>query len=408
MSLVVQKFGGTSVGSIERIRKVAQIVLQAVNLGEKVVVVVSAMAGVTNSLINNCGALSRLDLAESLREYDAIISTGEVVSTGLLALELQNIGLKATSLQGWQIPIITDNIYGNATVQSINAKRILELVQQGVVPVITGFQGMTIDGDPTTLGKGGSDTTAALIGAAIGAERVDIYTDVKGIFTADPRIVHDARKIEVISGVQALVLGSCGAKVLHPRAALAAVRYEFDMNIISSFETDEGTLIKVEKPTTPTGALIDIDKKMENRVITAITSNKNLLDVSISYKLEHFSELLKDLGDNGLIIDKLDCSVLGKMTFIANLVERNKIELILQNLQHDGVIDSFNMEANISTVTIVGYSLKNDGGFCFRVLNLLAQNSINVRALEVNEISLTLSLEDDDTEKTIKLLHDLI
>jgi aspartate kinase len=204
MALIVQKFGGTSVADIPRIQKVAQIILKEYEADNKLVVVVSAMAGVTNSLISRCNEVSKLNSYDHMQEYDAIVASGEILTSGLLALELQRIGLKARSIQAWQIPILTDDVFANAKVESINSSFIHELLENNVIPVITGFQGVTINKQITTIGKGGSDTTAALVAAAIGASRLDIYTDVIGVFTADPRIIHDASKIDYISTDQML------------------------------------------------------------------------------------------------------------------------------------------------------------------------------------------------------------
>ena len=186
MALIVQKFGGTSVADTIRIQTIAKIILKEYEAGHKLVIVVSAMAGVTNSLIAKCSEVSQLNSYEQMQEYDAVVGSGEILTSGLVALELQRIGLKARSLQGWQIPILTDNVFANAQVDSINSDFIHDLLSEGIIPVITGFQGVTSKKQLTTLGKGGSDTTAALVAAAIGADRADIYTDVTGVFSADP------------------------------------------------------------------------------------------------------------------------------------------------------------------------------------------------------------------------------
>ena len=212
MALIVQKFGGTSVADVVRIQKVARIILKEYEAGHKLVIVVSAMAGVTNSLISRCNEVSKLNSYNHMQEYDAVVGSGEILTSGLVALELQRLGLKARSIQGWQIPILTDDVFANAKVESINSEFIHNLLENDVIPVITGFQGVTTSQQITTLGKGGSDTTAALIAAAIGADRADIYTDVLGVFTADPRIVHDASKIDYISTDQMLALSSSASK----------------------------------------------------------------------------------------------------------------------------------------------------------------------------------------------------
>ena len=220
MNIIVQKFGGTSIGDISRIKHAAQIIKATRAQGCKLIAVVSAMAGVTNKLSAQCNDLSNLITAEALMEYDASVSSGEIITASMLALELQNIGVKAKSLQGWQIPIFTDQQHGNAQITEVVQDKIKALLQDDIVPVITGFQGISKTYNVTTLGRGGSDTSAAIIAAAVKAVRCDIYTDVLGIYTADPRIVHNAQKIDVIDPQELFELCSHGAKVLHPRAAM--------------------------------------------------------------------------------------------------------------------------------------------------------------------------------------------
>ena len=397
MALIVMKFGGTSVADVPRIQKVAKIILKEYEAGHKLVVIVSAMAGVTNSLISRCNEVSKLNSYNHMQEYDAVVGSGEILTSGLVALELQKLGLKARSIQGWQIPILTDDVFANAKVESINSEFIHNLLENDIIPVITGFQGVTNDQQITTLGKGGSDTTAALVGAAIGAERVDIYTDVLGVFTADPRIIHDASKIDYISTDQMLTLSSYGAKVLHPRAALAAARYKFDMRVLSSFEDNPGTLISSK----------NFDKRfsMENRLITAITSNKNIIQIEITFMPSSFVEVINKFTEECLIVDKVKICNSDKMVLVAALADKNKFEVILDGLKSISKILIYDIKSNISTVTAVGYGIKNDNGICFDIIDLLSKQQIKIKEIDVTETSFTATLEDQDTEKAIKLLH---
>jgi len=397
MALIVMKFGGTSVADVPRIQKVAKIILKEYEAGHKLVVIVSAMAGVTNSLISRCNEVSKLNSYDHMQEYDAVVGSGEILTSGLVALELQKLGLKARSIQGWQIPILTDDVFANAKVESINSEFIHNLLENDIIPVITGFQGVTNDQQITTLGKGGSDTTAALVGAAIGAERVDIYTDVLGVFTADPRIIHDASKIDYISTDQMLTLSSYGAKVLHPRAALAAARYKFDMRVLSSFEDNPGTLISSK----------NFDKRfsMENRLITAITSNKNIIQIEITFMPSSFVEVINKFTEECLIVDKVKICNSDKMVLVAALADKNKFEVILDGLKSISKILIYDIKSNISTVTAVGYGIKNDNGICFDIIDLLSKQQIKIKEIDVTETSFTATLEDQDTEKAIKLLH---
>jgi aspartate kinase len=397
MALIVMKFGGTSVADVPRIQKVAKIILKEYEAGHKLVVIVSAMAGVTNSLISRCNEVSKLNSYNHMQEYDAVVGSGEILTSGLVALELQKLGLKARSIQGWQIPILTDDVFANAKVESINSEFIHNLLENDIIPVITGFQGVTNNQQITTLGKGGSDTTAALVGAAIGAARVDIYTDVLGVFTADPRIIHDASKIDYISTDQMLTLSSYGAKVLHPRAALAAARYKFDMRVLSSFEDNPGTLISSK----------NFDKRfsMENRLITAITSNKNIIQIEITFMPSSFVEVINKFTEECLIVDKVKICNSDKMVLVAALADKNKFEVILDGLKSLSKILIYDIKSNISTVTAVGYGIKNDNGICFDIIDLLSKQQIKIKEIDVTETSFTATLEDQDTEKAIKLLH---
>ena len=266
--------------------------------------------------------------------------------------------------------ILTDDVFANAKVESINSEFIHNLLENDIIPVITGFQGVTNNQQITTLGKGGSDTTAALVGAAIGAVRVDIYTDVLGVFTADPRIIHDASKIDYISTDQMLTLSSYGAKVLHPRAALAAARYKFDMRVLSSFEDNPGTLISSK----------NFDKRfsMENRLITAITSNKNIIQIEITFMPSSFVEVINKFTEECLIVDKVKICNSDQMVLVAALADKNKFEVILDGLKSLSKILIYDIKSNISTVTAVGYGIKNDNGICFDIIDKFCQECLDI------------------------------
>lgn len=394
MGIIVQKFGGTSVSDLTRIENVAKLVKTELESGNQVIAVVSAMAGVTNSLITQCTELSRLDEPNSLQEYDAAIASGETVTSALLALQLQSIGINARSLQGWQIPIETNKTHGNAQIININPKKLNDLLQQGITPVITGFQGVSVDGNITTIGKGGSDTTAAIIAAAVNAQSCDIYTDVDGIYTADPRVVHNAKKIDVINIDELYALCSAGAKVLHPRAALAAKRYGFKLRILSSFTNFYGTTTKNEI------------NNMENRQITAITSNKNLLKIEIEHKSKDFVHIFEAFMKELISIEQSfsfgkDCSII-----IANLVDKNKCEKLLGSLKNNLLLTKYSTEANISSVTIVGYGIKNDSGLVWKIIELLNNNNVGILSTDLSDIKMSVIVHDLDNEKVIKLLHE--
>ena len=394
MGIIVQKFGGTSVSNLTRIRNVANHIKMQLDSGNQVIAVVSAMAGATNYLITQCTELSRLDELNSLQEYDAAVASGEIVTSALLALQLQSMGIRGKSLQGWQVPIETTKSHGNANVVNINSDKLNKLLSQGITPIITGFQGVSIDGDITTLGKGGSDTTAALLAAAVNAQSCDIYTDVDGIYTADPRVVHGARKIDVINIDELYALCSAGAKVLHPRAALAAKRYGFKLRILSSFNNLEGTITK-------TGI-----NNMENRQITAITSNKNLLKIEIEHKVQNFAHIFEDFMKEQVSIEQTFSFGKDTSIIIANLVDKNKCEKLLNNLKNNWLLTKYSIEANISSVTIVGYGIKNDSGLVWKIIELLNNNNVNILSTDFSDIKMSLVVNDHDNEKVIKLLHE--
>ena len=394
MGIIVQKFGGTSVANLPRIRNVANHVKMQLDSGNQVIAVVSAMAGATNSLITQCAELSRLDELNSLQEYDAAVASGEIITSALLALQLQSMGIKAKSLQGWQVPIETTKSHGNAQVVNIKPDKLNKLLSQGITPIITGFQGVSIDGDITTLGKGGSDTTAAIIAAAVNAQSCDIYTDVDGIYTADPRVVHGARKIDVINIDELYALCSAGAKVLHPRAALAAKRYGFKLRILSSFNNLDGT-------TTNTGI-----NNMENRHITAITSNKNLLKIEIEHKTQNFAHIFEAFTREQISIEQTFSFGKDSSIIIANLVDKNKCEKLLNNIKNNWPLTKYSIEANISSVTIVGYGIKNDSELVWKIIELLNNNNVNILSTDFSDIKMSFVVNDHDNEKVIKLLHE--
>lgn len=393
MAIIVQKFGGTSVADIKRIKNVATIIKSEYMAGNHVVVVVSAMAGVTNSLISKCSQVSDLDSLEALREYDVAIASGEIVTSALLALELQKLKLNAKSMQGWQIPIRTDNVHGNAQAIDIPSNSLKNILANGVIPVVTGFQGIANGGNITTLGKGGSDTSAALIAASLQAERCDIYTDVDGIYSADPRVVHNAKKIDQIDINELCILCSSGAKVLHPRAVLAAKRYGFKLRILSSFNMNEGTIVE-EK-----------GSYMEKRKVTAITSNKNLLKIDISHKEANLADICREFADNSIQIEQMNNIDNSNSYIISNLSDKAKCSSILENLKNNSKIVNYKLNANISTVTIVGYGIKNDSSLTWQVIDILNSNKIKIMSSQADDIKMSILINDQDNEKVIKLLH---
>ncbi|MDC0864408.1 aspartate kinase [Rickettsiaceae bacterium] len=396
MKIIVQKFGGTSVADVERLSNVAKIIQEEMNLGSKVVVVVSAMAGVTNSLIAKCDALSKLDRTSHIREYDAALSSGEVVTASLLALKLQDIGIMARSMQSWQVGLKADDVHGNAQLLEVDSKLIRSMLDSGIIPVITGFQGVNDNGDIATLGKGGSDTSAAIIAANLSADRCDIYTDVDGIYSADPRIVHDAKKIDRMHVDELYALCSAGAKVLHSRAALVAKRYELHMRVLSSFTRNTRTIISPEAC-----------KKNEKDII-AVTSNKNLLKIDASHVGANSDKIVGIFNENSIQIEHL-CELEEKgFAVIINLSDKNKCQNLLSNLRDQGFLREYELHLNISTVSVVGYGVQSDTNLIHRVTHLLEQNSIKILWFDVSDSRMFVLVHDEDAECAVKLLHDVL
>ncbi|MFA1688057.1 aspartate kinase [Candidatus Rickettsia barbariae] len=397
MALIIQKFGGTSVANIDRIKKIVPIIKTEIAKNNQVIVVVSAMAGVTNQLVTLCNEVSSLNNISQFAEYDVALSSGEIVTASLLALALQEEDIKARSFLAWQLPMLTDNNHSKALVESITTDLLEKYLQLNTIPIIAGFQGINKSNRLTTLGRGGSDTTAALIAAAMKADRCDIYTDVEGIFTADPRIIPNAKKIKEIDFLEMLELASSGAKVLHPRAGELVMRYKIDMRVLSTFSPDtEGTLITSK------------DKNMENGIINSITSNKNLLKISVKSMSLSFLQVANMITQNNNHIEFMqEIKNNEEYSFITNLTDKNNLQALLTNLKDDKQIQDFTFDTEIATISLIGYGIKNDCKLLETILSKLTNDNINVYMIQLSEVKITLFINDQDTEKTIFNLYNL-
>ena len=397
MALIIQKFGGTSVANIDRIKKIVPIIKTEIAKNNQVIVVVSAMAGITNQLVTLCNEVSSLNNISQFAEYDVALSSGEIVTASLLALALQEEDIKARSFLAWQLPMLTDNNHSKALVESITTDLLEKYLQLNTVPIIAGFQGINKSNRLTTLGRGGSDTTAALIAAAMKADRCDIYTDVEGIFTADPRIIPTAKKIKEIDFLEMLELASSGAKVLHPRAGELVMRYKIDMRVLSTFSPDtEGTLITSK------------DKNMENGIINSITSNKNLLKISvksISLSLLQVANMITQNNNHIEFMQEIKNNE--EYSFITNLTDKNNLQALLTNLKDDKQIQDFTFDTEIATISLIGYGIKNDCKLLETILSKLTKDNINVNMIQLSEVKITLFINDQDAEKTIFNLYNL-
>ncbi|ABV76733.1 aspartate kinase [Rickettsia rickettsii] len=397
MALIIQKFGGTSVANIDRIKKIVPIIKTEIAKNNQVIVVVSAMAGVTNQLVTLCNEVSSLNNISQFAEYDVALSSGEIVTASLLALALQEEDIKARSFLAWQLPMLTDNNHSKALVESITTDLLEKYLQLNTIPIIAGFQGINKSHRLTTLGRGGSDTTAALIAAAMKADRCDIYTDVEGIFTADPRIIPNAKKIKEIDFLEMLELASSGAKVLHPRAGELVMRYKIDMRVLSTFSQDtEGTLITSK------------DKNMENGIINSITSNKNLLKISVKSMSLSFLQVANMITQNNNHIEFMqEIKNNEEYSFITNLTDKNNLQALLTNLKDDKQIQDFTFDTEIATISLIGYGIKNDCKLLETILSKLTNDNINVHMIQLSAVKITLFINDQDAEKTIFNLYNL-
>ena len=396
-NIIVQKFGGTSVGSAERILAVANIIKAAFK-NEFPVVVVSAMGKETDRLVMLAKGISK---NPEKRELDALLSTGEKVSASLLAMQLNEMGIKAKSFSATQISMKTTSQYSKAKILDINYKIILDSIQSSFVPVITGFQGVTDSGDVTTLGRGGSDTTAVAVSAAIEASRCDIYTDVDGIYTTDPKLVNNAKKLESITMEEMLELSGQGANVLQIRAVEFANKYNVPLRVLSSFKSGSGTHILKE------------ESSMEDAVITGIAYQKDQTKITLHGVVDTpgiASGILSPISDEDIEVDVIvqNVSVSGKtdFTFTVATEDSSAAEAALNNNMQGITYDEIIVDENIVKVSLVGVGMRSHAGIASKAFNALADAGINIQMISTSEIKITLVISQDKLEDAVKVLHD--
>ena len=396
-NIIVQKFGGTSVGSVERILAVANIIKAAFK-NEFPVVVVSAMGKETDRLVMLAKGISK---NPEKRELDALLSTGEKVSASLLAMQLNEMGIKAKSFSAAQISMKTTSQYSKAKILDINYQIILDSIQSGFVPVITGFQGVTDSGDVTTLGRGGSDTTAVAVSAAIEASRCDIYTDVDGIYTTDPNLVNNAKKLESITMEEMLELSGQGANVLQIRAVEFANKYNVPLRVLSSFKSGSGTHILKE------------ESSMEDAVITGIAYQKDQTKITLHGVVDTpgiASGILSPISDEDIEVDVIvqNVSVSGKtdFTFTVATEDSSAAEAALNNNMQGITYDEIIVDENIVKVSLVGVGMRSHAGIASKAFNALADAGINIQMISTSEIKITLVISQDKIEDAVKVLHD--
>lgn len=398
MALIIQKYGGTSVGNVEKIKNVAHRVRSARQDGNDVVVVVSAMGEETDRL---------LDLARDItdqpdeREQDVLISTGEQVSSSLLAMALKSLGVNARSLLGHQIKIQTDSAFGKALILKIDSKRLLRELKDGKVLVIAGFQGVDEKDNITTLGRGGSDTSAVAIAAALKADICEIYTDVEGVFTADPNICPDARKLNKISYEEMLEMASLGAKVLQTRSVQFAKKYQVPIHVRSTFENGTGTIVTKE------------DQDMESVIVSGVTYDKDEAKITVT-KVPDMpgiaSKLFTPISEANIVVDMIIQNVstdgLTDLTFTVPQADFKKaMELVMVTAREINAQDVL-ADTNIAKVSIVGMGMRSHSGVASKVFTVLAREGINIMMISTSEIKISCVIESKYTELAVRVLHE--
>ena len=397
MKIVVLKFGGTSVGTVERIKKVANIITSYKKKRYKVIVVSSAMSGVTNDLIKKSKKLSN---NFNLSEYDVLVSSGEQMSCALISGRLNHIGYKSQSWMGWQVPILTKGNHGSSRIIKIYKKRIINFLKKGGIPVIAGFQGISPDKRITTLGRGGSDASAIMIAKFFKAEKCIIYTDVEGVYTTDPKMIRDSKKIKVISYEEMLEMSSLGAKVMQPISIQDARLNRIDINVKSSFKNKTGTLITKRK------------NIFRNKIITGISFTKNDAKVSlvgVKDKPGVAASIFKPLSENSINVDMVvqNISANGKetdLTFTIKSDDIKKTEKLLKNNNKIKFRDLL-INKNVSKISIIGVGMITTPGVTYRMFQALAKKQINIQVISTSEIKISVLINKKYTQKAIAALH---
>lgn len=399
MAFIVQKYGGTSVADLEKIRNVARRVAKTKDAGNDVVVVLSAMAGETDRLIRIANEASFN--APNLREYDALLSTGEQITVTILSMVLNSMGYRAVSLLGFQVGIVTDSAHSTARIINIETERVMRALREGAIVVVAGFQGIDEHNNITTLGRGGSDTSAVALAAALKADWCDIYTDVDGVYTTDPNVYKKARKLKKISYEEMLELASAGAKVLQHRSMEVASNFRVPVYVKSSFNDDEGTLVTAE------------DSDMEKEVVSGVTYDKNQAKVTVVHVPDRpgiAAKLFTPLSDRGIIVDMIiqNASTEGyaDLTFTVPKKDVKQVREIYDTVARETEAKRVEFDENISKISIVGIGMKSHAGVASRMFAALAREGINIMMISTSEIKISCVIEEKYTELAVRVLHD--
>jgi aspartate kinase len=395
---VVLKFGGTSVADVPQIKKIALKVKGEVDQGNKVIVVVSAMSGVTNNLIDLVNQTSK---NFSLSEYDVVLSTGEQITSALLSIALEELSLKARSWMGWQVPIVSDNTHGKAVIKDIKTSNIMGSIKKGYIAIVSGFQGISEDNRITTLGRGGSDTTAVALAAAFSADRCDIYTDVEGVYTTDPRIVKKAKKLDFITYEEMLELASQGAKVLQTRSVALAMKYNVNLRVLSSFANVPGTLIAEERG------------NMEKSEISGIAHSLNEAKITLSDIPDQPGQAAKIFGALAEFSINVDMIVQSSsinhgstdMTFTIPETDLLMAEKVIKKIKGNIGFKKFTSETNVVKISIVGNAMRSQSGIAKTMFQTLAKNHINIQVISTSEIKISVLISSEYYELAMRSLH---
>lgn len=408
MSRIVMKFGGTSVANLQRIRAVAAHVHREADAGKSVAVVVSAMAGETNRLVSLCEEAGEPAPALDARnvEYDAAVATGEQVTSSLLALVLQNLGYRARSWQGWQIPLKTDLAHGKARIAEIDGEVLGEAMDSGEIAVIAGFQGIAPDGRIATLGRGGSDTSAVALAAAVGAVRCDIYTDVDGVYTTDPRLTKQARRIGKISYEEMLEMASQGAKVLQTRSVELAMAYNVPLRVLSSFEPPDAQ--------GPGTVICDEDDIVEQNIVSTVTPDFNEASVTILAVPDEpgrAAGIFTALADANVNIDMIVQSAsrepgYANISFTTKEGDLDHAVEVLTGVQEKIGFKSLQSDRRVAKVSVIGLGMKSHAGVASTMFNILAEKGINIQNISTSEIKISVLIDADAAEYAVRVLHE--
>lgn len=397
MSLIVQKFGGSSVANTERMKNVADIVTKTAQAGNQVVVVVSAQGDTTDDLIEKAAELNE---TPSKREMDVLLNTGEMISMSLLSMAIQKLGFSVVSLTGWQIGLETDSNYSDARIKRLSDDRLKAELENGHIVIVAGFQGLNKLGDVTTLGRGGSDTTAVAIAATLGADLCQIYTDVDGVYTADPRIVSNAKKLSEITYDEMLELASLGAQVLHNRSVEMAKKYNVDLEVVSSFTRNPGTKVKE-------------GSNMEKMNVSGVTRDDKCARVAIiniedtpGMAFKVFSLMAKHKVNIDIILQSVGRDNKKSISFTIPQGDAERVGQILKDNAKMLDYEDVSISTKVAKVSIVGAGMQSSSGVAAKMFEALAMAGINIRMISTSEIKISVLINEEDSEKAVKAIHE--